>query len=226
MKKYIIAAATVVAIVIIAGLVFPFGQKATFSQVINETDAKIILEAQNECEVGELVELDASKSNANSFAWRIVPGTKNFRVIEDGKMALFCSGQPGKYLFILAAAKADTIDCVVHTITVKPASPPPVPPDPFISKVRSWLPTNPDIVIIEKLARSFERVASAGHTDVAVLVKTTALSNRGILGTDLESYKSFLIAFSNYLKANYQDKSIEDHLELWFRMAAALRGQA
>ncbi len=216
-KKYIII---IIALLPLLLLYLPT-KKVIFSQSPN--NAKIILTALEECEVGELVELDASQSNANSFSWRVVPGTKNFRVIEEGKRALFCSGQPGKYLFILAAAKQDTIDCIIHTILVKPAAPPPTPPDPFISKVKSWLPVNSDSVIIEKLARSFERVASAGHTDVSILVKTTALSNRGILGPDLESYKPFLIAFSNYLKANYQDKSIEDHLELWFRMAAALR---
>ena len=78
-------------------------------------------------------------------------------------------------------------------------------------------------MILEKLAKSFERVASAGHTDVATLVKTTALSNRGILGPDLEEWKPFLVSFSKYLKSNYAEATVEQHIELWFKLAAALR---
>lgn len=192
-------------------------------ETIDNTDARIVLTAPNECEIGQLVELSAAESTAASFTWRVIPETPNFRVIEGGKRALFCSGTPGKYQFVVAVAKRDTVDCIVHEVMVLKPSLPPTPIDTFTITIQSWLPENPDPNIVEKLAKSFERVAAAGHTDVSVLIKTTALSNRGILGVDLEKYKTFLIAFSNYLKENYVDEPIEKHVELWFKVAAALR---
>lgn len=206
-------------------LLFPSNSHKTFGQYDNNedtfdtTDAKIILQAPTTGSIGELIELDASKSNATSFIWRVIPETPNFKVIEKGKKLLFCSGEKGTYLFILAAAKRDSVDCIVHQITIEGA---PVI-DTLTKRVRTWLPKNSDSKILEKLARSFERVASAGHTDVAVLVKTTALSNRGILGSNLEEYKPFLKALSAHLKNNYAEATIEQHLELWFKLAAALR---
>lgn len=189
---------------------------------IDNTDARIILTAPTTCKVGELVVLDASKSNAVSFEWRVIPVTSNFEVIEEGERAFFCAGEPGTYLFIISAAKRDTVDCVVHSIKVTGVALP-TPVNNFTLKVKSWLPQNPNPKILEKLAISFERVASAGHTNVETLVKTTALSNRGSLGVNLEEYKPFLINFSSYLKENYSNKSIDKHTELWFQMASSLR---
>ena len=219
MKKII-----VLVILLLLPTLLLFGSPQRYGQINEEdtfdaTDAKIILNAPSEGSIGELIELDASKSSATSFTWRVIPSTNNFRVIEKGKKLLFCSGETGEFLFILAAAKRDSVDCVVHRIMIK--SSPTI--DIFAEAIKSWLPPSADPIILEKLAKSFERVASAGHTDVSVLVKTTALSNRGILGSDLETWKPFLMAFSNYLKTNYTDASIEQHLELWFKLAAALR---
>ena len=196
-----------------------FGQEPVYDETFDTTDAKIILNAPSTGSIGELIELDASKSSATSFTWRVIPETPNFKIIEKGKKLLFCSGETGTFLFIIAAAKRDSVDCIVHTIIIKGA---PVI-NTLVKRVRSWLPKNSDSKILEKLAKSFERVASAGHTDVAVLVKTTALSNRGILGSDLEEWTPFLQSLSAYLKENYIEATVEDHLELWFKLAAALR---
>ena len=203
-----------------------FGGSTEFSQMpiysddtMDNTDAKIVLSAPITGLVGELIELDASKSSATSFTWRVIPGTSNFRIIENGRKALFCSGKPGTYLFILAAAKRDSVDCVVHRIVIKGA---PVI-NSLAARVKAWLPNDADPVILEKLAKSFERVASAGHTDVPLLVKTTALSNRGILGSDLNEYTPFLKSLSSYLKTNMAEASVEAHIELWFELASVLR---
>ena len=223
MKKKIIVV-SVILLLLPCLLVFSnerphFGQVPIYDETIDSTDAKIILNAPDSGVIGELIELDASKSSATSFTWRVIPNTDNFKIIEDGRKAIFCSGRPGTYTFILSAAKRDTVDCIVHIIIIKGA---PVI-NTLTKHVRSWLPENADPVILEKLARSFERVASAGHTDVAVLVKTTALSNRGILGPELEEWTPFLKSLSVYLKSNYAEATVDQHIELWFKLAAALR---
>ncbi len=184
--------------------------------------AKISLTAPTTCKIGELIELDASSSIASSFTWRVIPETPNFRIIERGKKALFCSESSGKYLFVLAAVNQNTVDCKIHVIVVGLKVKIKVT-NSFNQKIRSWLPDDSDPKIVEKLAKSFERVAAAGHNDITILVKVTALSNRGILGSDLVKYKPFLVAFSDYLKDNYANENIEKHIELWFMIASALR---
>ena len=226
-KKYII---TVLFLLVSTSFLFALQKdrkkNINWTQVIDDndpidnSDAKIILVAKSTCKIGELVLLDASQSRANSFTWHILPDTPNFRVIDNGQKALFCSGESGEYLFVLSVSKRDTIDCVIHKIVVEGN---PIPADAFTATVKSWLPKTKNAIILEKLARSFERVASAGHTDIAVFVKTTALSNRGTLGVNLEEYKPFLISFSGYLKENYSNKPIHEHIELWFKMASTLR---
>ena len=165
---------------------------------------------------GELVELVAD--GADNYSWQVIPGTANIRVIEDGKKLFFTSGEKGDFLFILTGCKNNKINCLTHKLSIGGTV-----IIPFAAIVKSWLPKNLDPVILEKLARSFERVASAGHTDIAVLVKTTAASNRAILGKDLVKYTPFLMKLGAHLKANYSEKDISKHTELWFRIAAVLR---
>ena len=206
-------------ILVIAAIIIVIAIDQFFCHCVSFSEAEITLTAPDTCGIGELVELDASASVASSFTWQVIPETSDFRIIERGSRALFCSGSPGKYLFVLAAAKGNTVDCEIKEIIVGSTV-----LDTFSSKVQTWLPADTDPKILEKLAKSFERVAAAGHDDIGTLIKTTALSNRAILGDDLDGYKPFLTAFSDYLKDNYSDEPIEKHIELWFKIASALRG--
>lgn len=183
----------------------------------------LIIRAPETCRIGEMVTIDVTSSTADNFEWLVIPETKNFRVITNNQEALFSAESPGTFVFIIAAIRdGSLLPMGKISITVVPGTKPPLVTD-FIIKVKDWLPPNADPMILEKLARSFERVASAGHKDVADLVKTTALSNRAILGAQLPQYKTFLVAFSAHLKANLTEATIDDHIELWFSLAAALR---
>ena len=198
----------------------------TFEQEIDdgEPTVSLIVKAPETCKVGEMVTIDATGSNADVFEWLVIPTTKNFRVITNGQEALFSAEEPGTFIFIIAATRDGILQPLYRLqVVVEPGSTPVPVHDDFTIKVKSWLPPNVDPKILEKLARSFERVASAGHKDVAVLVKTTSLSNRAILGDQMLKYKVFLVAFSAYLKANLTDATIEEHVELWFSLAATLR---
>lgn len=208
----------------VPGVEITFDQEPTVND--GQVDMQLIVKAPETCVVGEMVTIDATASNCDTFEWKVIPETNNFRVITNGQEALFCASAPGKFIFVIGGTR-DGILMPLKDITViveaSIASPLIIPDDAFTIKVKSWLPTNIDPVILEKLAKSFERVASANHKDVASLVKTTALSNRGILGPQLEMYKPFLVAFSVHLKTNYTEATIDKHVELWFNLAATLR---
>ena len=180
---------------------------------------EIVINVPAAAGIGELVTLDASASTT-PFSWYFISEDADFKVIENGKKAVFCARKPGNYTFILTAANGSS---VVKTIVIQLQKPVVVVTN-ILDGVLNLIPKNAKPSILEKVARSFERVASAGHTDIGILVKTTAASNRAILGDNLEEWKPFLIAFSSYLKTNLKDESIDAHVETWFKLALALRG--
>ena len=199
----------------------------TFDEEIDgETEQQLIVKAPETCVIGEMVTIDATASNCDSFEWKIIPETTDYRIIANKQEVLFTSRTAGKYIFIVAGTRDGILmPLKVITIIVEARTPlvPIIVDNAFTIKVKNWLPANADPIILEKLAKSFERVASAGHEEVTDLVKITALSNRGILGSQLEEYKPFLIAFSNHLKTNYVEATVDKHTELWFNLAAVLR---
>ena len=199
----------------------------TFDQEVDdgETEMQLIVKAPETCVIGEMVTIDVTASNCDTFKWKVIPETTDFRVITNGQEALFTSRSPGKYIFVIAGTR-DGILMPLKAITIiveRSIAPLIIIDNTFTIKVKNWLPANASPEILEKLAKSFERVASVGHKEVADLVKITALSNRGILGSQLEEYKPFLIAFSNHLKTNYAEVTVDKHIELWFNLAAVLR---
>ena len=164
----------------------------TFEQEIiddGQVKMQLIIKAPETCVVGEMVTIDVTASNCDTYEWKVIPETVDFRAICNNQEALFTSRAPGKYIFIVAGTR-DGILMPLKAITIIVEAGLPIPviiDDAFTIKVKSWLPADADPKILEKLAKSFERVASAGHEDVADLVKITALSNRGILGSQLEA---------------------------------------
>lgn len=230
MKKYLIPIVVLAIVIISFGVVkwlvsgetldAPiFGQEPVFEQdIAYVSNAKIDLIAPTEVQIGELVILDASNSEAVSFIWKVIPETRDFQIIDDGRRAFFTSRRAGTYLFVVAAAKADGVDCVIHEIQVIGN---PTIEDEFTILVKSWLPPNPDFRVLQALARSF--TASTSTEDVATLVKQTSVANQAVLGNKLALYKPFLMKFSEYLKQNYSDKSLEEHVTLWLKLAETLR---
>ena len=203
------------------------GTEVTFEQEIDDgqIEMQLIVKSPESCVIGEMVTIDATASNCDTFEWKVIPATDDFRVITNGQEALFCARAPGTYIFILAGTR-DGILMPLKAITIiveQGVTPVVIVENTFTIKVKSWLPQGADPKILEQLARSFERVASATHADVASLVKTTALSNRSALGANLPQYKPFLIAFSAHLKTNLTESTIDEHVELWFNMAKILR---
>lgn len=225
MKKYLVTAAMLIvaSITVYVCIEAICIEANTFEPIVFEQDveyvsnAKIVLAAPVEAKIGELVILDASASEAASFKWRVIPETRDFEIIEDGKRAFFTSRKPGLYLFFIAAAKDNAVDCIVHELQIigNPIT------DEFTILIKSWLPEKYDRRVLEALARSF--IASSEAESIETLVKQTSIANQAVLGNKLNLYKPFLIKLSEHLKQNYADASLEEHISLWLKLAETLK---
>lgn len=240
MKKFnVIFPCTIVFIMFLVALFFFVHQNSkknhikigdteiTFEQEADGTpEQQLIVKAPETCVIGEMVTIDATASNCDTFEWLVIPETVDFRIITNGQEALFTSRTPGTYIFIIAGTR-DGILMPLKEVTIIVEGSTPLPPaivdNAFTIMVKSWLPANANPIILERLARSFERVASIAHEDIASLVKTTSLSNQSALGVNSPQYKPFLVAFSTHLKTNLTDATIDEHVKLWFNLADILR---
>lgn len=135
----------------------------------------IAVAGDKEAAPGVTVEL-AAKGNADRVHWS---SEAVFRgPYEGGKVIVFSSPVPGRFVFTLAGADADEIGQVVHVVTVGPPLPPspiPVPPAPippvdptvrpnratYIYESRQGAPPPPVLAALSKLNVPGGFVASA-----------------------------------------------------------------
>lgn len=115
--------------------------------------ATAIIKAPAQVAPGDLVILDASESEAKSFAWTVLPESAagKFLAIDKGTKAVFASGQPGQYTFVLATAAGDNVAVALVTVTVGTPTPGPTPPGP--GPVPVPVPSGPfRVMMIEETA--------------------------------------------------------------------------
>lgn len=209
------------------------------------TTATVVIEAPAHIDVGQLATIDVSKSQAVSFSWKVVPETKNFRVIDNGRQAVF-SGTAGEYLFIVAAALGDTVDVKTHKITIGEGGPAPGPepgpePEPtptndLALKVAQWAatvqsPTPRDDAM--KLGQSFQSVAStisAGVlTEPAAILAATKNSNQSALGNHAAAWNPFMQSLNAELQMRASAGQLPDaeaHAVAWRSIGKGLQNYA
>lgn len=181
---------------------------------------------QTEAEVGQLVIIDSSDSKADSYVWEMIclSGKGDYRIINNGQSLIFSATEEGSYLFICAMVRGSLVDLVIHELTVVKSL---IKPDPnlndFEIMIRSWLPNDYDRIIAARLAYSFDLAASNNQGDIDSFLRLTTLSNRAALGSDLKVWVPFLKKLSDYCQKNMQDASLEEHVQLWLHVSAALR---
>lgn len=98
-------------------------------------EIEIILDGEERVAVGQLVTLDASETQADTFRWTLVGGGEGlYRVDTNGKIVYFSSGLPGDYVFVLSVAKSTDdgplLEVQEHVVSVEGSNPPPpnIPP--------------------------------------------------------------------------------------------------
>lgn len=193
----------------------------------NQQKAVIKLQMPDSYEIGELVVLDASTSEANKIIWKIIPETSNFKAY--GKTALFSSTEPIDYTLVLIARNGKDLDCQIFTLPygkkkVKEEEEKVVLTE-FEEQVLSWLtPSNRKGAAL-RLAQSFKIIArtieNGTYENVDGIILATAYANSDALSQDLKAWKPFLRHFQDYLE-NDPPTTIKDHTVIWFNMANAL----
>lgn len=190
-------------------------------------EAKVVLVAQSEARIGELVRFDASESNADSFKWQLVPDSVDFESYAEGSRAVFSARKAGEYLFILAVAKGGKVDVITHTVTVK------APPSPPTSNtLAQWIPyllAENELPVEQRhaVAAVFDSIASRVYElpTPADWIRTTAEMNRAALGDSLEDWIPVLDKIGEILGelAAQGMQTPEQHAAVWREIAQLLR---
>lgn len=191
----------------------------------------LILRAQDEAEVGELVRLDASESEVDGITWQILPDTSDFEVIEDGRRAFFSAREEsaGKsFLIIVAGAKGGTPYLKHHTLKIK-GEPAPPKPETVASKVKRWAASVEDYAgkaeHAKALAGVFRKLAEADDVTVDDMLDATATANTAVLGADLDKWLPLLEPLGEELDTLTEAGELNsrgDYKEVWLLIAEGI----
>lgn len=141
-----------------------------------------VVEGPNRALPGDLVVLDASRSQAAGFAWVLADSDKTFLAVDDGRRVVFATARPGRYTFVLVAATAEAsgaprVALARHVVEIgapppgpgpAPDPPAPLPPGRFglAEEARRWagavsLPPADRLRTARLVAGNFETVSTA-----------------------------------------------------------------
>ena len=194
--------------------------------------ATAVIEGPQQVSPGDLVILDASKSQADSLVWTLANSDKSFLQFEGGRKCVFASGAEGKYVFILSTAKIGeqgaTVAATKFELSVAAVAPkPPLPqPQPLPSPVPTPGPTpNPPQPILSSVAlgardsarasnRKPGEAASIAENFEMIASKSAALSWTALQTQDEWKKSSVLITDADI---NARWKPFRD----WFRVQSA-----
>jgi len=203
--------------------------------------AEVVMQAQEEAEVGELVRLDLTGSVAQSFKWLMVPAMVDFEDYNDGKKAVFSARKAGSYMFVVACAYEGTVDVVIHTIVVTGPTAPDGATYPEVVLPQVNAPMNEWVTYwcaanrrpkeeAKRLVASFENVATqiaAGVIqDPGEIIAATAVANRAALGDTLPSWMPVLEQLQAKMKEQADAGSLttaDEHRATWLLIAKWLR---
>lgn len=203
--------------------------------------------------VGDLVEIDASATEAKMYRWVMIPETANMRVVDGGSKLVFSSPVARSYTVVLAVNFGADIDLRVMNITIgnckddvcKPEAKPDMAPGPkvepkpepkkvgmakTIDRLLAQVDTANKQEDARRLAENFETVAKlikqkALTTPEAIIAATSSM-NRDTLGDSAPDWEPLTEGLNTLLNKMSSDKkleSLEDHAIVWLEIANALK---
>ncbi len=198
------------------------------------SNPNIVITAPTHCRVGELVRIDTVGSAATNFAWKVIPDTANFALVEDAKAAYFSSETGGVYTFIVSGVCPSKTACIsTLTITVDSLEPMDIIPDELDGKVISWLDRMKSLTKRDeanRIGENFRRTARRIKEGIlgenpASYIDETYRGSRASLGLQTESWSPFFEG----LRMELNDRAVrgelsspEEHTELWLEIGAIL----
>ncbi len=214
--KYLLVVA-----VVLAGCMIVFSSTCLIIDSFQTDDCKIALTAPDLFQPGQLIELDASASMATELAWGILPATANFKVIDDGKRAIFTgTGDQKVYTIIITGWRNGKLVQIFHVLTLGYDSK--IAVTDLQKKIISWLPvdrTHDDVIKLAQAFNSIARIIENGTlTDPANIVEATAWSTSDALGKNAEQWEPFLKKLQEYLV----NSPPTNHAATWREIARAL----
>jgi hypothetical protein len=136
-------------------------------------EAKAVIDGPKQALPGDLVVLDASRSQGRAFHWALLNSGKTFLTFENGRKLVFATGTPQEYVFVLIVGDSDgrekvSVDIAEHRVTVGDV-PGPSPDLPrgrwgFAQAAYGWvkeLVPDDQRHYAAELARNFEATAAA-----------------------------------------------------------------
>jgi len=201
--------------------------------------ADVVIEGPNTINVGQLARLDVSKSAGKTFKWKVLPAATDFEIYDDGRRAVFSSGTPGEYTFIVACANDNDVDVKTYVVKVGEGG---IIPGPQPGPVNPATGLAGKVVELTKLVNSPNKKTeaaklAAGFTGVAQQIQdgslTTAdqiieaqkLANRTAMGNNLAVWVPFLEALQKEMKTQAEAGLLvtpEQHATLWKQISAGL----
>jgi len=194
-----------------------------------QEEAKIVLDAQSQARVGELVRFDVSQSVADSFEWLVVPQTAqiDFQAFDSGRRAVFSARMSGEYVFIIACAKNGTVDVIRHVVIVRGP-----PAHPVTDALDEWIPFWAYSMALpsddaSRLAAVYEQIAARDDLkDPEDWIQATAEATRTTLGDEIERWKPLLNKIGEVLLKKAEAGTLatpEQHREQWLEIASGLK---
>jgi hypothetical protein len=201
--------------------------------------ADVVIEGPNAIKIGQLARLDVSKSAGKTFKWKVLPTTTDFEVYDDGRRAVFSSGLPGDFTFIVACANDNDVDVKTYVVKVgeggdvTPPGPGPVNPATGMAG---------KVVELTRLVNSPNKKAEAGKlaagftevvkqiqdgqlTNADQIIEAQKLANRAAVGNSLALWVPFLEALQKEMKNQAESGLLvtpEQHAVLWKQIADGL----
>lgn len=188
--------------------------------------ARII--AQETAEVGQLVRLSVEAA-ADDYMWIVVPESEDFEIYAEGQKAIFSARKPGSYLFIAAYCQNNKVSLLRHILVVKGPPKPVTPPGPnasILELIPYWahqykIPEATTTTLANNFSSTAAKAAAGEYESVQDLIDATAALNKN---TDA---RQLLDAITGYVVKKAQAgelETMEQHIMLWNRIAAALSG--
>lgn len=204
---------------------------------------ELVISAPDQVYVGDLVEVDASSSQGESYKWQVV-GVKdgNFRVIDAGTRVLIAADKAGEIVVHVAGVVAGKVDLKTRVIQVLKAGESVVDKavevaDKVAETIKDKVKQAIDALKVERksesqaaLADSFETVAKmidlgAIETPQDV-VKYTKELNTKALGDDAAQWKPVMTLIEKHVGSLAKSgdlQTLPQHAKVWRDIAALIR---